>query len=482
MNDKYNMQHASKMAKKWKIIIILTAVLAGASIIFVLYLYFPIISGFIDRGIDYLFKPPDGIEQQNEEKEDNIGDAGENDTEEEIVEEQEEEPEETQEEIPGEEDEEEPDEAIEEEAEEEPDEEEEIVEQGVAPTVVLRIYEGPSYSKSDDICYYRVTADISGDPFPKVTFNKDDSLGSLGTGKAQINITRDSQSFTLNATAENSEGRSSDSIVLNWNCNRSPDIAGISLETDALYINEEYEVSVEVVDLDGDVLLYSWSVDGGGFDDAEVNPARWDTPAEPGDYTISVSVVDGIGNTSESSIVVYVGEMAEEPENFNLPRKESEGGYIEFGGSTNIGGNIYAGDSEDNKPCSGFISFDISGLSGKTVEAASLTLKGASISGDPRGFSDPLTLWINSLDWGAEPIVQSDFNLGGVAIANYDSPNITCNVSLLREELQKAINDGRSRFQIRIHFGGAYTDNDDKEDGWDYSQSNINLNVTAGPE
>ena len=475
------MRHAIKTTKKWKIIITLMAVLAGASVIFVLYLYFPIISGFIDRGIDYLFKPPDSIEQQNEESQDNIGEAEENDTEEKIVEGQEEEPEETQEEIPEEGSEEAIEEEPDEEAEEEPDEEEEIVEQGVAPTVQLRIYEGPLYSKSDDICYYRVIADISGDPFPKVIFNKDDSLGSLGPGKAQINITRDSQSFTLNATAENSEGKSSDSIVLNWNCNRSPDIAGISLETDILYVNEEYEVSVEVVDLDGDALIYLWSVSGGEFDDAEVNPAEWDTPAEVGDYTISVSVVDGIGNTSESSIVVYVGEMAEEPENFNLPRKESEGGFIEYGGSTNTGGNIYAGDSEDNKPCSGFISFDISGLSGKTVDTASLTLTGASVSGDPLGFSDPLTLWINSLNWGAEPIIQSDFMLAGVAIANYDSPNITCNVTKLREELQKAINDSRSRFQIRIHFGGAYTDNDDEDDGWDYSQSNINLNVTAGP-
>ncbi len=442
MSDKYNMRHAIKTTKKWKIIITLMAVLAGASVIFVLYLYFPIISGFIDRGIDYLFKPPDSIEQQNEEKEDDIGDAGENDTEEKIVEEQEED----QEEIPEEEAEEEPDEAIEEEAEEEPDGEEEVAEQGIAPTVQLRIYEGPLYSKSDDICYYRVIADISGDPFPKVIFNKDDSLGSLGPGKVQINITRDSQSFTLNATAENSKGKSSDSIVLNWNCNRSPDIAGISLETDILYVNEEYEVSVEVVDLDGDALIYLWSVSAGEFDDAEVNPAEWDTPAEVGDYTISVSVVDGIGNTSESSIVVYVGEMAEEPENFNLPRKESEGGYIEYGGSTNIGGNIYAGDSEDNKPSSGFISFDISGLGGKTVDAASLTLTGASVSGDPLGSFD--TLWVNSLNWGAEPVTQSDFMLAGVAIANYDSPNITCNVSKLREELQIAINVSRSSFNL----------------------------------
>ncbi|MES0342050.1 MAG: hypothetical protein ABUK08_07035, partial [Candidatus Humimicrobiaceae bacterium] len=76
------------------------------------------------------------------------------------------------------------------------------------------------------------------------------------------------------------------------------------------------------------------------------------------------------------------------------------------------------------------------------------------------------------------PIIQDDFNLEGVAIANYSSPNITCNVAKLKEEIQKAINAGKSRFQIRVHFGGAYTDDDNEDDGWSYAQNKVNLNVT----
>ena len=85
---------------------------------------------------------------------------------------------------------------------------------------------------------------------------------------------------------------------------------------------------------------------------------------------------------------------------------------------------------------------------------------------------------INVLDWGAEPITQNDFKLVGIFVASYDYPNITCNVSKLKDELQKAINEGKSRFQIRIHFSGPYTDDDSKNDGWRYLQSNVNLKVT----
>ncbi len=123
----------------------------------------------------------------------------------------------------------------------------------------------------------------------------------------------------------------------------------------------------------------------------------------------------------------------------------------------------------------GFISFDITGLAGKTINAATLTLSSAAIQGDPLAYLD--SFWINVVDWGAEPITQNDFNLTGIAIQSFNSSNITCTADKLKSELQKAINSGKSRFQIRVHFAGPYTDNDSSRDGWEYTQSNINLNV-----
>jgi len=226
-------------------------------------------------------------------------------------------------------------------------------------------------------------------------------------------------------------------------------------------------------------LSYNWSVSGGSIVDGTVNPAKWNTPDTIGDYNLSVAVSDGKGNTSEASITAYVGEVVvveQNPTDLNVPRKESEGGYIEYGGVTSNGGNIYAGDSSNNKPCSGFISFDISELKGSTVQSASLTFSNASVQGSPLSFLKMLN--INILEWGARPITQNDFKLDGIFVASYDTPNITCNVSKLKEELQKAVNAGNSRFQIRIHFSGPYTDNDGQDDGWKYSQNNVNLNVT----
>ena len=357
------------------------------------------------------------------------------------------------------------------------------------PTIELVIDEGPLYSKADDICYYRVRAIVTGEPFPEINFSKDDSQGSLGPNKAQINLKRDSKSCVLTATASNTKGEATDTLTLIWSCNRSPDIKGISLSSDTLYVGKQYEISVDVSDLDGDQLSYTWSMAGGSIVDSTANPAKWNTPTTAGDYKITVVVNDGKGNTSEASIAAYVGEVTipedggegqTQSSSLNLPRKEAEGGYIEFGGVTSNGGNIYAGDSANNKPCSGFISFDISNLGGKTVESASLTLSGSSVLGDPLSFYYMLN--INVLDWGARAITQDDFKIDGIFVSSYDSPNITCNVSKLKEELQKAIkaiNAGKSRFQIRIHFSGPKTDGDNQNDGWGYSQSNVNLNVTV---
>ena len=97
-----------------------------------------------------------------------------------------------------------------------------------------------------------------------------------------------------------------------WNCNRSPDINGIHLSTDTLYVGKQYEISADVVDLDGDDLIYLWNVSGGSLDDASLNPSKWNTPGDPGDYTISINVTDGAGNTSETSITVYVGTVVVE--------------------------------------------------------------------------------------------------------------------------------------------------------------------------
>ena len=360
------------------------------------------------------------------------------------------------------------------------------------PTIKLEIYEGPLYSRAGDVCYYRVKANVTGNPAPSISFSKDDSLGSLGPGKAQVNIPRDKKYYILTAVAENTEGKASDTMTLVWNCNASPEIKGITLSSSTVFVGEKYDIFVDAVDPDGDQLSFEWNVAGGTIADKTKNPAKWSTPDTPGDYNISVSVSDGKGNISNTSITVYVGKVVVETPrtstetptttNITVPRKESEGGYIEYGsgGEAHRGGSIYAGDSVRNNPCSGFVSFDISGFKkGDKVQSATLTLSITEIKGDPLSFLERLN--INVLSWGDRQIKQDDFKKEGTYIAAYNTPTITCNVSKLKDELQKAIDSGKSRFQIRIHFSGPYNIsviNNNQEDGWKYSQKNINLNVT----
>jgi hypothetical protein len=103
-----------------------------------------------------------------------------------------------------------------EESEENGEEEKESDADKEAPTISLEIYEGPTLDGS--ICYYRVEATVTGSPNPTVSFSKDDSGGAWGSKKAQVNINNPGDTYTLTATATNSEGSATTSIALSWGC------------------------------------------------------------------------------------------------------------------------------------------------------------------------------------------------------------------------------------------------------------------------
>lgn len=369
------------------------------------------------------------------------------------------------------------------------------------PTIKLQIYEGPKYSESEDACYYMVKAVVTGDPKPSVMFSKDDSGSTAGPDSARVNLKRGTKTYTLTATATNEHGTVMDSMTLVWGCNMPPSIAQIKLSSDVIYVLQQYDLTVIAGDPDGDALTYKWTVTGGTLNSDNASSVKWTTPQNPGDYEIKVEVSDSKGAKTAKTIAVYVGSekapettappqttapptteppppTATDPQyqTVNVSKKTDEGGYVEDGGQTYAGANVYAGDSAGNKPCMGFISFDIGALAGKTIQSVKLTLSGATVYGSPLEYCD--ALWINVVSWGARPIQQSDFNLPGTAVQSFANPSITCTADKLKTELQKAINEGKPRFQVRIHFSGPETDNDNARDGWEYLTQNISLSVT----
>jgi len=179
------------------------------------------------------------------------------------------------------------------------------------PTITLKIYEGPTYSQADGVCYYRIEAKVTGTPDPIIKFSRDDSNGAWGNAKVQINLKK-GETYTLSATAANSKGRDTDSIKLDWGCdgsNHDPVIAGIGISANDLYTLTEYEISTAATDADGDTLTYKWSVDGGTLSDPDINPTKWETPGFPETYHITVVASDGKGGTDTETIAVRVEEL-----------------------------------------------------------------------------------------------------------------------------------------------------------------------------
>lgn len=83
------------------------------------------------------------------------------------------------------------------------------------PSVKLSIIKGPEYAQDGAICYYRVKAEVTGNPAPQIIFSKDDSNGTWGSDIAQINLTQN-EAYILVCDVKNSEGSSTSSITLSW--------------------------------------------------------------------------------------------------------------------------------------------------------------------------------------------------------------------------------------------------------------------------
>jgi len=369
----------------------------------------------------------------------------------------------------------------EESAEEEAEEEEEEQTQSTLeePTIELEVYEGPIYSQADDVCYWRVRAIVTGVPTPVVEFNRDDSNGAWGSKKAQINLVNPSDSYNLSATATNSEGVATDSILLTWQCNRDPEITEIIFMGDH-FTGIEYTFSAASTDPDGDTLSYSWTVEGGSILDSTINPIKWTMPAAVGDYDITVIVDDGNGGMATLTETVEVTAMLGLPvAAMDVPIIVSEGGYINAAGPYATGNYNLVGDELNDGAIRAYISFDITGLSGVNIASATLTCNTYTTFGDPILFTP---LWISSVNWEPGPIVSpGDYNLSGDLIDNFSLSSFICDSPNLRLYLQNAINGGRDRFQIMMFFTGLASDADGLSDYWGYRDDSVSLNVTYTP-
>ncbi len=348
-----------------------------------------------------------------------------------------------------------------------------------APTINLEIYEGPTYSSSDSVCYYRIKATVTGSPPPIIEFSKDDSNSAWGKYKAQVNLNDPSDTYTLTATATSSAGSATDSINLSWGCpatNNPPVISEITFMGDH-YAALEYTFSAAASDPDGDSLSYSWSVEGGILNNASTNPVKWTMPPIAGNYDITVAVDDGNGGQAHKTETVEVLQIQQAQHIMECPLNET--GYIVKDIRTNVGPGfpVFIGDDEHNEPIRGFINFDIRDLSGVSISEVNLKITSSAHFGDP--FNNLIQAFrVNVVDWGNDPVELNDFNLTGTKfLGEYPNSNISINNQALIDSLQMAINNGEDNFQIMMSHKGWQTNHNNVMDYILYQPGYIRLIV-----
>lgn len=197
-----------------------------------------------------------------------------------------------------------------------------------------------------------------------------------------------------------------------------------------------------------------------GIDGIETPGSRNVNPTTTTTYTLTAHCG---GNTKTAQVKVNIGILAPPIASFTLSALgggESGTVYEPASGLAVVQGTMLAGDIASNKIARAFMSFDISGLHGRTIDSAKLDLTGCSQSGNP--FTGALVgLWVGELEYPT-PLAQSAYGLSGTAVTSIltAKPSSTIDV---KSFVQTRANQNKDRFQIRVHPSGP-TDGDNASD------------------
>jgi hypothetical protein len=135
----------------------------------------------------------------------------------------------------------------------------------------------------------------------------------------------------------------------------------------------------------------------------------------------------------------------------NLSPMAGESGTVyEPAAGQGIPATILAGDTGSNHIARGYMSFDISALSGKNIVEAKLNLSGCSVARDP--FANLSGIWVGEVQY-TTPLSQAAYGISGTGIQLLNSvPGSALDVT---SRVQTRVNESRSRFQIRLHPAGS---------------------------
>ena len=201
-------------------------------------------------------------------------------------------------------------------------------------------------------------------------------------------------------------------------------------------------------------------------------------PASSGEYTGNWKIRDASGVLFGKFYVQIKAQNAVSATNTLPPAIAqvvlnaigSESGTL-YEPASGVPSTILAGDTSSNDVARGYMSFDISAFSGRTIQNASLALGSCSTMQDP--FASLAGIWVGEVQY-ALPLDQPDYNIAGTGIILLTTLPGPIDV---KSNVQARATEGKARFQIRIHPSGP-SDGDGQADYMSCSAGSVTLTIT----
>lgn len=205
-------------------------------------------------------------------------------------------------------------------------------------------------------------------------------------------------------------------------------------------------------------------------------PTPGSTTVSPGSTKTYTATARCGGNTRTAQVTITVNPAGPVAITRSSVGGTESGTAYAAGAYPVVHGTMLVGDTSDNKIARAFMSFDISDISGKTINSASLDLTGCGVSHTP--FADLSGIWVGEVQY-ALPLDQADYNISGTGIVLLNAKPVS---SIdVKSYVQSRVNQSKSRFQIRLHPSAANSDNDNVADYMSCGSGVPKLNIVYQP-
>jgi len=396
---------------------------------------------------------------------------------------------------------------------------------GEDPTLELEIYDGPDYSESDNMCYYRVEAIATGMPAPEIEFDEGDNVSSLGSGRVEVGV-EIGDTYTLTATAKNSAGTATFSIILEGGCGEEEVVDDDAADTDTDTADTDTDADADTdtdtdadadtdtdtdadaeaptIDLaiyegptlDGSICYYRIEATVTGSPNPAISFSKDDSGGawgskkvqvninNPGDaYTLTATATNSEGTVTDSIDLTW-GCAIPTPDpvevDVNIDVDKSISGYIivEHSAHQNPSPYTFVGDYTNDRQIKAFLSFNINSISGLedvTIKDASLSMPVNGIVGHPETMPE---VHVKTFDFG-DSLTLADQGAGGDFVGNFPTSSTMTSFnfssSQLEAALQSAVDSNSQRIQLKISLSGINADG--VGDWYRFTPGNISLQI-----